>query len=101
LSPVEKDLSRAVPYGVYDIANNAGWVSVGTDHDTASFAVNAIRRWWRTKGRKSHPNGSGLPLGRHSRPLFLKLSTNSFFFVSTEMIGSCAARNATACVLMY
>ena len=37
---------RAVPYGVYDIGENAGWVSVGIDHDTASFAVNAIRRWW-------------------------------------------------------
>jgi len=41
-----KKLGRAVPYGVYDIGENAGWVSVGIDHDTASFAVNAIRRWW-------------------------------------------------------
>ncbi len=57
---VDPKLSRAVPYGVYDIANNAGWVSVGTDHDTASFAVNAIRRWWRTMGRKSHPNATRL-----------------------------------------
>jgi len=57
---IDPKLSRAVPYGVYDIANNAGWVSVGTDHDTASFAVNAIRRWWRTMGRKSHPNATRL-----------------------------------------
>ena len=42
---------RAVPYGVYDIGENAGWVSVGVDHDTASFAVNAIRRWWQMMGR--------------------------------------------------
>ena len=40
------ELGRAAPYGVYDIGENAGWVSVGVDHDTASFAVNAIRRWW-------------------------------------------------------
>ena len=57
---IDPKLSRAVPYGVYDLANNAGWVSVGTDHDTASFAVNAIRRWWRTMGRKSHPKASRL-----------------------------------------
>ena len=43
------ELGRAVPYGVYDIASNAGWVSVGIDHDTASFAVNAIRRWCRDR----------------------------------------------------
>jgi len=57
---IDPKLARAVPYGVYDIANNVGWVSVGTDHDTASFAVNAIRRWWRTMGRKSHPKASRL-----------------------------------------
>jgi hypothetical protein len=42
---------RAVPYGIYDLADNVGWVSVGTDHDTASFAVNAIRRWWVSMGK--------------------------------------------------
>jgi hypothetical protein len=52
---IDPKLSRAVPYGVYDINNNVGWVSVGTDHDTACFAVNAIRRWWRTMGKKRHP----------------------------------------------
>jgi len=41
------ELGRAVPYGVYDIASDAGWVSVGVDHDTAAFAVNAIRSWWK------------------------------------------------------
>jgi hypothetical protein len=51
---IDPKLGRAVPYGVYDIANNVGWVSVGTDHDTATFAVNAIRRWWRTMGKKRH-----------------------------------------------
>jgi Rhodopirellula transposase DDE domain len=57
---IDPKLSRAVPYGVYDINNNVGWVSVGTDHDTASFAVNAIRRWWRTMGKKRHPKARRL-----------------------------------------
>jgi hypothetical protein len=57
---IDPKLSRAVPYGVYDINNNVGWVSVGTDHDTASFAVNAIRRWWRTMGNKRHPKAKRL-----------------------------------------
>src|SRR6266478_4598395 len=57
---IDPKLSRAVPYGVYDITNNVGWVSVGTDHDTATFAVNAIRRWWRTMGRKRHPKAKRL-----------------------------------------
>jgi hypothetical protein len=57
---IDPKLARAVPYGVYDITNNVGWVSVGTDHDTASFAVNAIRRWWRTMGRKRHPQATRL-----------------------------------------
>jgi transposase len=54
------ELGRAVPYGVYDIAENAGWVSVGIDHDTASFAVNAIRRWWLTMGRTRYPTAKRL-----------------------------------------
>jgi hypothetical protein len=45
---------RAVPYGVYDVAANEGWVSVGIDHDTATFAVESIRRWWRRMGRKRY-----------------------------------------------
>ena len=57
---IDPKLSRAVPYGVYDINNNVGWVSVGTDHDTASFAVNAIRRWWRTMGKKRYPKAKRL-----------------------------------------
>jgi hypothetical protein len=57
---IDPKLKRAVPYGVYDITNNVGWVSVGTDHDTATFAVNAIRRWWRTMGKKRHPKAKRL-----------------------------------------
>ena len=47
---VDPDLGRAIPYGVYDVGNNSGWVSVGIDHDTASFAVESIRRWWKSMG---------------------------------------------------
>jgi hypothetical protein len=54
------DLGRASPYGVYDIAENAGWVSVGIDHDTASFAVNSIRRWWNIMGRQRYPEAKTL-----------------------------------------
>jgi hypothetical protein len=57
---IDRKLGRAVPYGIYDINNNVGWVSVGTDHDTATFAVNAIRRWWRTMGKKRHPKAKRL-----------------------------------------
>jgi Rhodopirellula transposase DDE domain len=46
---------KAVPYGVYDLASNAGWVSVGTDHDTAAFAVESIRRWWTAAGSGDYP----------------------------------------------
>ena len=54
------ELGRAVPYGVYDIAGNAGWVSLGIDRDTAAFAVNAIRSWWKLMGRERYPNAHSL-----------------------------------------
>ncbi len=57
---VDKDLGRANPYGVYDIANNFGWVSVGTDHDTASFAVATIRRWSFGMGKELYPDAREL-----------------------------------------
>src|SRR6266566_4879833 len=55
-----KELGRAVPYGVYDLAANFGWVSVGVDHDTAAFAVNSIRQWWQTVGRARYPDATRL-----------------------------------------
>jgi len=51
---------KAIPYGIYDLAANAGWVSVGTDHDTAAFAVESIRRWWDGIGRASYPRAGRL-----------------------------------------
>jgi len=55
-----KGLGRATPYGVYDLAQNTGWVSVGVDHDTASFAVESIRRWWQSMGQSVYPRASRL-----------------------------------------
>jgi hypothetical protein len=57
---IDPKLRRAVPYGVYDISNNIGWISVGTDRDTATFAVNTIRRWWRAMGKKRYPKATRL-----------------------------------------
>jgi hypothetical protein len=51
---IDRKLGRAVPYGIYDIKNNNGWVSVGMDHDTACFAVNAIRSWWKAMGKERY-----------------------------------------------
>ena len=53
-------LGKAIPYGVYDLSRNEGWVSVGIDHDTASFAVKAIRRWWRVMGQAVYPRAPAL-----------------------------------------
>jgi transposase len=57
---VDPDLGRATPYGVYDLGRNSGWVSVGMDHDTAEFAVETIRRWWRSMGRPAYPHANRL-----------------------------------------
>ena len=57
---LDKTKGKAIPYGVYDILNNQGWVSVGIDHDTAQFAANSIRRWWREMGRRRFPQASQL-----------------------------------------
>ena len=59
---IDKELGRATPYGIYDIGRNAGWVSVGVDHDTAEFAVESIRRWWRSMGRDAYPKATRLPI---------------------------------------
>ena len=57
---VVPELGRAAPYGVYDLAQNIGWVSVGVDHDTASFAVETIRRWWHAMGKDKYPQAKRL-----------------------------------------
>ena len=57
---VDPELGRATPYGIYDLGRNSGWVSVGMDHDTAEFAVETIRRWWRMMGRPAYPEATRL-----------------------------------------
>ena len=54
------ELGRAAPNGIYDLAQNTGWVSVGIDHDTASFAVATIRRWWYAMGQEKYPHSKRL-----------------------------------------
>ena len=56
----QPDKGKVAPYGVYDLGRNVGWVSVGVDHDTAAFAVESIRRWWRWMGRRSYPKATRL-----------------------------------------
>jgi hypothetical protein len=58
----DKQLGKAIPYGVYDIAANQGWVSVGIDHDTAQFAVNSIRSWWQHLGHQRYPAATQLQI---------------------------------------
>ena len=57
---VDPKLGRATPYGIYDLGRNHGWVSVGMDHDTAEFAVETIRRWWRSMGQPAYPHAKRL-----------------------------------------
>jgi hypothetical protein len=57
---VDKELGRVTPYGVYDLAQNQGWVTVGIDHDTAEFAVASIHQWWQTLGQATYPEATSL-----------------------------------------
>ena len=57
---IDKTLGKVAPYGVYDIAADTGWVNVGTDADTGAFAVESIRRWWKTMGSSTYPGASRL-----------------------------------------
>jgi Rhodopirellula transposase DDE domain len=57
---LDKQLGKAIPYGVYDVAANQGWVSVGIDHETAAFAVASIRHWWEQMGRPRYPSATEL-----------------------------------------
>ena len=54
------EVEQAIPYGIYDIVRNTGWVNVGVDHDTAVFAVESIRRWWRARGSLDYPTATRL-----------------------------------------
>ena len=57
---IDRNKGKAIPYGVYDLRRNAGWVSVGITHDTSAFAVATIRKWWRYMGKKAYPHARSL-----------------------------------------
>ena len=57
---VDKTVGKAIPYGIYDVGRNTGWVNVGQDHDTAQFATESLRRWWRTVGSVAYPAAKAL-----------------------------------------
>jgi hypothetical protein len=57
---VDKQVGKAIPYGIYDVGRNTGWVNVGQDHDTAQFAVESLRRWWQMVGREAYPQADHL-----------------------------------------
>jgi hypothetical protein len=57
---LDRQTGKAIPYGVYDVTANTGWVSVGCDHDTAAFAVATIRRWWQARGTSDYPHARRL-----------------------------------------
>jgi transposase len=56
----DRDLGKAIPYGIYDVSANTGWVTVGTDHDTSAFAVATLRSWWENTGRPRYPAATKL-----------------------------------------
>lgn len=56
----DKELGKAIPYGVYDITRNEGWVTVGTDHDTSEFAIDTILQWWKQMGKHAYPDATQL-----------------------------------------
>ena len=56
----DAEVPKAIPYGVFDVGANEGWMSVGDDHDTAAFAVNALRRWWQAMGAERYPKAKRL-----------------------------------------
>ena len=58
----DKDLGKAIPYGIYDLASDQGWVNVGIDHDTAQFAVASIASWWRHLGKERYPDAGTLTI---------------------------------------
>ena len=58
----DKDLGKAIPYGIYDLAGDQGWVNVGVDHDTAQFAVASIASWWRHLGKERYPDAGTLTI---------------------------------------
>ncbi len=88
---IDKALGKAVPYGVYDIANNEGWVSVGINHDTASFAVASIRSWWTEMGKEKFKGNKQtcLPAGRWNKIEHRLFSYISMNWKAKPLVNAC------------
>jgi hypothetical protein len=85
---MDQTLGRAVPYGIYDLAANAGWVSVGINHDTAAFAVHTIRTWWHSVGAQRYPDAKRLTItadGGGSNGSRLRLWKRELQTLATEL----------------
>ena len=78
---IDKELGKAVPYGVYDIAQNQGWFSVGISKDTAEFAVNSIRSWWQQMGEEQYPNAKKILITAIYRQLHLLQPSFGYYYV--------------------
>jgi transposase len=86
------ELGRANPYGIYDLAHNTGWVSVGVDHDTAVFAVESIRRWWQSMGQPVYPKAKRLLItadggGSNGTSKWNKIEHRLFSFITQNWRG--------------
>lgn len=63
---IDPNIPKAIPYGVYDVGRDEGWVNVGCDHDTATFAIESLRRWWRLMGTEAYPEAKRLLISADS-----------------------------------
>ena len=92
---VDKELGKAIPYGVYDVTNDTGWVSVGEDHDTSAFAVETLRRWWLRMGSAAYPEAKRLLItadgggSNSSRSRLWKVELQKFANASELSISVC------------
>ena len=92
---VDKELGKAIPYGVYDVTNDTGWVSVGEDHDTSAFAVETLRRWWLRMGSAAYPEAKRLLItadgggSNSSRSRLWKVELQKFADASELSISVC------------
>lgn len=75
----DEELGKAIPYGVYDIGRNEGWVSIGINHDTSEFAVNSIRHWWAAMGHLRFPKATRLLITADAGGILHTVNKQTFF----------------------
>src|SRR5208337_1411521 len=96
-----KELGRAVPYGICDLASNAGWVSVGITHDTAAFAVQTIRRWWQEIGRARYREATASAWGNASCNVWPTKSASPLRCITCPRGPANGTRSSTVCSRSY